>query len=287
MASEMQPSPRPEVSVQQPEEEKKPSDWLFETVQALQLEWASDRQEEALVEGMNKPATALRIGQALIVRPELPDARDRASISGIRELVSRGSPTTAQSPDGVRWCQVAAVSAAGLATQSRHAGWHVVSTALRERDPAWVRGMLNPAIDRAQRYRPDARWNTVRFPDAVDEHVLDESIAEIFGDYEYPSFGISKNFERVEYNLEFIKSHSVQPAVQRLNDMSLTLLSLVNKLGDWVGSIEQRIDASLETGDESLERLEFYFDHSDDGSEFLVLAWGTKTVRIAVAEPPR
>lgn len=46
------------------------------------------------------------------------------------------------------------------------------------------------------------------------------------------------------------------------------------------------IDASVETGDESLERLEIYFDHSDEGDEVLVLVWGKKMVRVAVAEPP-
>jgi hypothetical protein len=45
------------------------------------------------------------------------------------------------------------------------------------------------------------------------------------------------------------------------------------------------IGASVDTGDESVSRLELYFDHGAEGTKSLVLAWGNRTAQVAVAEP--
>ena len=44
-------------------------------------------------------------------------------------------------------------------------------------------------------------------------------------------------------------------------------------------------EATVNSGEESIERLEFYFDHGPQGTKSLVLAWGNKTAQVAVAEP--
>jgi hypothetical protein len=55
--------------------------------------------------------------------------------------------------------------------------------------------------------------------------------------------------------------------------------------GQTEGLAAVTIDASVDTGEQSVERLELYFDHGPEGTKSLVLAWGNKTVQVAVAEP--
>ncbi len=43
--------------------------------------------------------------------------------------------------------------------------------------------------------------------------------------------------------------------------------------------------ATVTDGEESIERLELYFDHGPEGMKSLVLAWGKKTAQVSVAEP--
>jgi len=44
-------------------------------------------------------------------------------------------------------------------------------------------------------------------------------------------------------------------------------------------------DAMVDTGAESIARLEFYFDHTQEGTKVLVMAWGNKTARVTVEDP--
>lgn len=232
-----------------------PSEWLFEIVRALELSWASDGQEaalasvvEQLVASMARPMTALRVGQALLVRPELPDARTRASIGGIRDLVVRKSPVTAQSPDGVRWCQVAGLAAAGIATLKGSEPWGVVSSVLRERDHAWVRKQLNPAIVRARAIASATEsWTDIRFPDDIKDHAIEPGLDRALAAYVYPKFTLAANFQTKLYDLDEIRYNSVRPSAQRLSDMNLTLLDVVNGMGRWLSRVERQIRASAET----------------------------------------
>ena len=44
-------------------------------------------------------------------------------------------------------------------------------------------------------------------------------------------------------------------------------------------------EAAVDTGTESINRLEFYFDRTREGTKVLVMAWGNKTVRVTVEDP--
>jgi len=231
-----------------------PKEWLFEVVKSLELSWASDGQEEALasvveqlVAGLQHAPTAVRMGQALVVRPELPDARTRPSISVIRDLVLRKSPTTAQSPDGVRWCQVAAASAAGVATLKGVDAWKVISSVFRERDQPWARKLLNPAVARAQAAALEGGWTNVRFPDDVRDQPMDPDIARTLSVMPYPKFALAVNFQTKNYDLDEIRQGSIRPIAQRLNDMSLSSVDAINRLGHWIAQVESQLRGSAET----------------------------------------
>ena len=43
--------------------------------------------------------------------------------------------------------------------------------------------------------------------------------------------------------------------------------------------------AAVDTGAESIPRLEFYFDHTPEGTKVLVMAWGNRTARMTVENP--
>ena len=44
-------------------------------------------------------------------------------------------------------------------------------------------------------------------------------------------------------------------------------------------------EAAVDTGAESINRLEFYFDRTREGTKVLVMAWGNSTVRVTVEDP--
>jgi len=238
------------------EQGRTPAEWLRGAVDAVELRWASDGQEDALItvveelaEGLEEqPPTALRLGQALLARPELPEANTLPSVAGIRDLIAKASPVTAQSPDGVAWCQVAALCAAGIAIERGSANWIVVSSALREGDHAWVRALLAPTLAAAlKRSSAPPRWPALSFPGDITEHPLDPEIERALRVYTYPTFGLTHKYVRTEYKLEDIKKRSVQPVAQRLSDMSGTLADAVNRLGAWMEAVETRMAAALET----------------------------------------
>ena len=44
-------------------------------------------------------------------------------------------------------------------------------------------------------------------------------------------------------------------------------------------------EAAVDTGAEFIARLEFYFDHTPEGTKVLVMAWGNRTARMTVEDP--
>lgn len=234
---------------------KKPEEWLAEVVEGRELKWATDGQEkdlrlvvEQLGVAMDDRVAALRLGQALLVRPELPTARTRPSVVGVRDLIARQSPRTAQSPDGTLWCQVAAVCAAAVATEGNHPVWGTVAWILRERDTPWVRDLLNVAMERghARRRALDVGWSNVEFPVDVHEHPMDPDLVNDLH-HPWPSWTLAQKFQKVTYDLNDLRDESVRPLIQRLNNMNLSLLEVVNKLGDQVDSLRRDLRGSVET----------------------------------------
>jgi len=55
--------------------------------------------------------------------------------------------------------------------------------------------------------------------------------------------------------------------------------------GGSLDRISVSFEAAVDTGTESLARLEFYFDHTPEGTKVLVMAWGNKTARVTVEDP--
>ena len=76
--------------------------------------------------------------------------------------------------------------------------------------------------------------------------------------------------------------YQVSLTPRRTGSWPITLEPLA---GQTEGLTPVTIAARVDTGEESIERLELYFDHDPEETKSLVWAWGNKTVQVAVAEP--
>jgi len=63
----------------------------------------------------------------------------------------------------------------------------------------------------------------------------------------YPKFALAVNFQTKNYDLDEIRQGSIRPIAQRLNDMSLSSVDAINRLGHWIAQVESQLRGSAET----------------------------------------